>query len=303
MPRRKTHDEYVAELAIKNPNAIVLGKYSGGRVPILHRCLIHNNEWEITPASVLSGAGCDKCHKEKIGNVLKKSHSQYVDELRKLNPFVEVIETYINSSTPITHKCLIHNVEWKPIPISVLKGCGCPICHSERISDYKLKNHEQYVAELQAVNPNIIVIGKYIGANTSILHKCSVCGKEWNAFPGNTLKGFGCPSCNESKGEKAVRSWLEKNNIVFEQQKKFLDCRDKRPLPFDFYLPDYNAVIEYNGLQHYVAKDYFGGDATLAYTQRHDKIKEEYCKKNNIGFLCIPYNKNVDTELNNFLFI
>lgn len=299
----KGHERYVKEVERINPNVVVLEKYIGSTIPILHKCLKHNIKWKITPSSVLNGAGCEKCHAEKIANALQKKHFQYVDELSIANPVIEVIGTYINSSTPVKHRCLIHDITWEITPISALRGSGCPMCLKEKISNCKLKTHEQYVDELKTRNSSVIAIEKYIGANKPMLHKCMVCGKEWNAFPNNVLKGFGCPDCNTSKGEKAVRLWLEKNHIKFEQQKRFPDCCDKRPLPFDFYLPDYNSVIEYNGLQHYEAKDYFGGETALIYTQKHDRIKEEYCIKNNIGFLCVPYNKNIDTELNNFLFI
>ena len=60
-------------------------------------------------------------------------------------------------------------------------------------------------------------------------------------------------------------------------------------MPFDFYLPDYNTCIEYDGELHYKAVDYFGGDDALMNTKCRDEIKTQYCKENNIKLIRIPY--------------
>ena len=368
--KKKTHEEYVAELAVKNPTIEVIGKYVDAKTKILHHCLIHDIYWEIAPTNALRGDGCEKCRKDRVRNKMQKTHDEYVKEVMICNPYIEVLEKYIDSRTPILHKCKKHGVEWKAIPSNVLKGhgcaeckseslknnfsrtqeqyiyeisiinpnievvgmfagvkvpimhrckihniewitspssilqgCGCPECCKEKIGDKNRKTHEQYVEELKVKNPNIVALGIYVNALTPILHKCLIDDFEWYARPGNILFGFGCPKCNESKGEKLVRKWLEKNNIKYKYQYSFPDCKDINTLPFDFYLPDYNIAIEYQGKQHYESIDYFGGEKSLQYTQKHDSIKKEYCKNNNIKLLEIPYFKNVEEELNNFLFI
>lgn len=136
------------------------------------------------------------------------------------------------------------------------------------------------------------------------MHKCLLDGYEWNITPTNILSGYGCPQCNESKGERKIRIWLQQNKISYIFQYKYVDCKDKNPLPFDFYLPDYNCIIEYDGEQHYKANDYFGGIEKLKIQQKHEKIKNEYCKNNGILLLHIPYYKykNIKEELDNFLF-
>mgnify|MGYP003620563355 CR=1 FL=1 len=63
-------------------------------------------------------------------------------------------------------------------------------------------------------------------------------------------------------------------------------------LLFDFYLPNYNICIEYNGKQHYEPIDWFGGIKTLEYIKNNDNIKKKYCQKNNIKYLEISYKEN-----------
>jgi len=301
--KKKTHEEYVVELAVKNPNVEVVEEYIDSRTKILHRCLIHNIYWSAIPCNVLKGCGCSKCGKDKISNELVKTHSEYVNELRIINPNIIALERYINMKTSILHKCLIHDVEWNTTPDVVMQGCGCKKCKSEKLRNQHLKNNEQYLKDLKKVNLNIAVLDNYIDSKTPILHKCLVDEHEWYSTPTNILSGYGCPKCNESKGEKQIRLWLNSHNVKYESQKIFDDCRDIKPLPFDFYLLEYNLCIEYDGIQHFEPIKRFGGQEYFEYTVQHDNIKNEYCKNNGISLLRIPYFKNVEEELNNFLFI
>ena len=91
---------------------------------------------------------------------------------------------------------------------------------------------------------------------------------------------------------------LENNNINYSRQHKFEGCVYKNKLPFDFYLPNYNCCVEYDGIQHFVSSEFFGGEEKLKYIQNNDKIKNEYCNDNNIRLIRIKYNKNVVFILN-----
>ena len=124
--------------------------------------------------------------------------------------------------------------------------------------------------------------------------------------PIHHLRGEGCPKCKSSKGEILVRNWLIKNKIEFDEQKRFDDCRNKNPLPFDFYAPKYNLCIEYDGEQHFIP---FGFNSkmtdeekleNLERLQFHDKIKNDYCENNNINLLRIRYDENVEEKLTEY---
>lgn len=301
--RMHTHEWYVSELKQKNPMVEVVGVYSGYNVPIEHHCLIHDVYWNATPCNVLAGKGCKECMKEKVGKKLVKQHDAYVEELAIKNPTVEVVEEYINSQTPILHHCLIHDVYWKMSPANALNGQRCAKCKEEALRNTFAKSHGQYVDEVAIVNPDIEVVGEYHNAYTPILHRCLIDGNEWIASPTCILMGKGCPVCKESSGERKVRLWLEKRQIDYIREKSFDDCRDKNPLPFDFYLPDYNTLIEVQGQQHYHPVDIFGGEKVFELQKEHDKIKADYCKSNDIRLLRIAYYEDVDEQLNNFLFI
>lgn len=112
--------------------------------------------------------------------------------------------------------------------------------------------------------------------------------------PDTHLRGAGCPTCNASKGELKIRQILEDNSVDFETQKKFDGCVDKRPLKFDFYLPMHNLCVEYDGILHYKAVEYFGGQEHLEEAQMKDNIKNDFCKENGIRLLRIPYTFKLD---------
>ena len=111
------------------------------------------------------------------------------------------------------------------------------------------------------------------------------------------LSGCGCPCCNNSKGELKIVNFLDTNNIVFEPQKRFDECRNILPLPFDFYLPTYNICIEFDGEQHFKNKKMWGGREGLLKRQQHDNIKTQYCQNNNINLIRINYNENIIEKL------
>ena len=101
----------------------------------------------------------------------------------------------------------------------------------------------------------------------------------------------GCPKCNSYHNEKSLDSILEKWGLKYSVQKRFKDCKDKNVLPFDRYLKDFNVLIEYDGEGHFypIPRGKSDGIDNFNKTQRHDKIKNEYCKKNNICLIRIPY--------------
>jgi hypothetical protein len=112
----------------------------------------------------------------------------------------------------------------------------------------------------------------YNGVDTKVLFQHN-CGFIWKTTPHNIISGTGCPKCvhKKSKGEKKIIDFLTKNNISFEAEKKFSWSENKR---YDFFLPQYNLVIEYMGIQHYKNIKFYG-KFQLDEIQNNDKYKKE----------------------------
>lgn len=97
--------------------------------------------------------------------------------------------------------------------------------------------------------------------------------------------------CTKSYGEEKIISILQELNINFTTQKTFSKLVSEKgvALRFDFYLPDLNICIEYNGIQHYKTISGWNNEEHLIYTQKHDKMKENYCRENGIKLIIISY--------------
>jgi hypothetical protein len=110
---------------------------------------------------------------------------------------------------------------------------------------------------------------------------------------------------NVSVGEKTISSILVSNDIKHVHQYTFLDCVDLRPLPFDIAIIDeldkVRLLIEFHGIQHFEPIEFYGGEDALLKTQKRDKIKKDYCEKNNIPLVEITYKHNLEIELVNAL--
>ena len=128
----------------------------------------------------------------------------------------------------------------------------------------------------------------YNGKNTRLILKCNKCGYIWKTttyfnFVHMVIKCRGCT--NSWKMEQEIRYILKKNNIQYEEQKRFDWLRNKISLSLDFYLPEYHIAIECQGRQHFQPVEKFGGDDGFKLTKQRDIIKKRLCEENRILLL------------------
>lgn len=116
------------------------------------------------------------------------------------------------------------------------------------------------------------------------------------------LLGAGCPKCNMSRGERVVTAYLERHKLPYEYQKRFSTCRRFQLLSFDFYLPKFNVIIEFDGEQHF--RPYYKGKNRITRikdSQVRDQIKDEWALKNKKILLRIDTIDKIDQDLTKFL--
>lgn len=212
------------------------------------------------------------------------------------NKDVELISDYTGNEKPINCRCKKCGNEWTTLPkVLMTNGAGCPICGRKKANANESKPHEQFVKELQEINPDIEVIGIYAGTHRKVKCRCKVDGTVWDAYPANLLnRSAGCPTCNISNGEREMVFILKKLKINYVQQYSIEDCVYKRKLKFDAFDIDNNIAFEYNGEQHYRPVDFAHNGEEWAnnqfeLTKNRDRAKMEYCNNNNIPMVIIPY--------------
>lgn len=168
------------------------------------------------------------------------------------------------------------------------QSCGC--LKKDRISQansYNLLNRK--FGKLTVINKT------EERRNKKIIWECQCdCGNITRVRSQDLLTGHikSC-GCILSRGEEKISQLLRDNNIIFETQKTFLNCKfpdSNYPAYFDFYLPDYNCIIEYDGIQHFqYRKNGWNTKENFLKTQEHDKYKNKYCYNNNLILIRIPY--------------
>lgn len=168
-------------------------------------------------------------------------------------------------------------------------GNRCPFCSHGHIRK-TLDEYKKDVYDL--VGDEYTVIGsEYKGNKVPIEMLHNRCGHVINMKPNLFLQGHRCSYCrNASLGENKIYDILKHKGSEFLQEYRIQECRDKRVLPFDFYVKRNDGswfLIEYQGSQHFITP----GKVPFATQtlQKHDKIKLDYCKKNNIDLLVISF--------------
>lgn len=140
---------------------------------------------------------------------------------------------------------------------------------------------------------NFIYINHYQKDNTTFIkYQCPKCGHIGDRRLGNLYRN-GCPGCNIYKGEEEIKIFLENNKIKYKWQYAFDDCKFKSQLKFDFALFNKNNevkyLIEYDGIFHYEVIPELRTEKDFEEQKLRDKIKNNYCKENNINLIRIPY--------------
>ena len=246
--------------------------------------------FEQLPKSHLEGQKCPKCNiitSEIFIRKAKKIHGDKYD--------YSLVE-YKNNNTKVKIICLKHGVFEQSPSNHINSKNNCPKCSSSLLTT------DDFIKKAKEIHNNKYdySLVEYKNNRTKIKIICPKHGI-FEQKPNAHLNKQGCPLCNESKGERIIKNYLKENNVSFKRQKTFDDCKYKYTLKFDFYLLDYNICIEYDGEQHFKSVEYFGGINTFNDIKIKDKIKNDYCKNNNIKIVRIKYNENIIEKLTDLL--
>lgn len=226
------------------------------------------------------GQGCKKCfhlknsisQKYTIDDFIKNSIAKHGDT------YDYTKSIYVNSRTKIEIICRIHGSFYQIPPNHFKFETPCKQCRKltkdEILKKFNKKHTNKY--DYSLFNYSIDTTTK-----SSIDIICPNHGV-FNQRISHHLNSTGCPSCNESLGEKMICEILTEIGIEFNRQQKFSDMIYENQLLIDFFIPNYNIGIEFDGDQHYKPIGIFGGDVEFEKIKIKDKIKDEYCLNKNI---------------------
>lgn len=285
---RLSQDEFIRRLKV-----VAAGRYTtdtavyqGTKAKVEVTCTKCGVSWSTQAKNLLAGSSCPKC--------VTMSQCEFISKLHEAAPGLYLTDKikYVNYRTPVTVVCAMCRHEWSNTPAKLLFYKNkCKYCFGSG-----LKTTDMFVAQLQEKYPGVFDASRvsYVTTDTKVQIGCLKCQGWWHASPAKLLSGRGCPRCKSSAGEKAIEKWLIEAAIPYVREHRFSECKDKKPLPFDFYLPSAGIAIEYDGIQHF-SDDGQGkngkrwGSHDLDGVRRRDAIKDKFCADNGIKLVRIKY--------------
>lgn len=183
---------------------------------------------------------------------------------------------------------------------------GCPFCYGKTARTVENVNEEFQLNE-DLKDYECVSINRDNGhVYGHVIHHCDKCdNNEFDVRISDMLSvhGHRCKICsaldNESKAVKKIKKYLDDNNILYIQEKTYKTCKDKKALPFDFYLEEYDLLVEFDGEQHF--KISFNSEKSFEACKKHDEMKNKWCKENNKDLLRINYKQNPVEVLEKYL--
>ena len=305
--RRLTTEDYKKRVYDKHGDEYtVLGEYRTSKDFIKVR---HNTCGKVydTVAEYLYSGGCEDCGYLKTKTSQRHTTGMFKEYvLSAEGSEYKVLGEYVNNTTKIK---ILHEScgsEYLVTPRDFKSGRRCPECKGERISKGVNKDHAHFLKILgDSLSEDYEILTEYVNARTHMVIKHHTCGEVFEMRPHKILGGQRCYRCRRgSIGESEVRNWLVLNNIQFEEQKTFPDLKLESFLMYDFAITNgskVEALVEYNGKQHYEPIDYFGGIETFRIQQKRDEMKKEYARKNNIPLITVRYDEDVDEVLSKLI--
>lgn len=281
--------------------------YKNNKTKVKIICPTHG-VFETTPHSFLMGSECPICAAEKRKQQNKiLSSKEFIEKAKvihnnKYNYIIE--ENYFKTYNKIKIICPIHGIFEQTVH-SHLQKHGCPKCGFE--ASHQKMSEKEIIERIKTIHNNKYNYSKivYKGYFKNIELICPIHGSFFKT-PANLIKRKeGCPECskNKYKGEEKIKNWLEKNGFKNKFQRNY-KIKELNYKSYDFFIPNKNLLIEYNGKQHYEPRQFGGISAekakqNLKIQKHHDWLKRKYAKNNKINLLTIPYwdFENIDTIL------
>lgn len=253
----------------------------------------NNHKWETSPHSRTNmESGCPYCHGRisSDSNNFSVSSPELIIEWNYNKNKKKPFEYTPYSNKKVWWECK-NGHEWESAIYHRTNGRNCPFCSGFYPSeDYNLLTVNPELCNEWNYNKNETKPNDYTpNSNKKVWWKCEE-GHEWESSVNNRNKGRGCPKCAVSKGEARIMKWLNDCKIKYVYEKKFDDLigLGGSLLSYDFYLPNHNLLIEYQGEFHDGNGNHYMKD-NLQKQQEHDRRKREYADQNGYELLEIWY--------------
>lgn len=318
---KKTFDQVAKEVAqLSKGEYKVLPPYVNSKTKMEFIHLTCGNHFKMKFNAFQQGQRCPICASKHRSKLKTMTNAEFVKRVESTwgNDYT-LLSEYVNSDTPIKVKHNKCGNIYMTRPADFIRGHGCLKCsYVERASKIGV-NQRTPLSEVKKSIKDIlgdqyVVLTKdsdYKGNRQHISIKHLTCGHVYKARYSDIQRGHtGCPYCaklgGSSNGESKILSILQKVYHLKSEDDFYYgyvipDLKYKSNLHFDFWLPKQKIAIEYDGRQHYIPINYFGGFEAFQQQQERDRLKDQYCKDNHITLIRIPYTISTNKQINAIL--
>jgi hypothetical protein len=262
----KTTNQFIEEAMLKHGDkynySLVI--YTGSKNKIKIICKKHGI-FEQEPRNHFY-YGCKKCsHNNKLTleDFIEKSKIKHGDKY----DYSEI--NFINTRSNVKIICPIHG-SFEQKAWSHIDGQGCSKCSYRKSNTYDFIKKANIIHNNRYKYENTI----YYNLKTKVIITCEKHG-DFTQNPNSHLRGSGCPKCHISTNEKIIEDYLIKINRKYKYQFYFTDLKYKNYLYFDF------CIFKESGKKY----------------KLKDKLKIDYCVKNNIKLIVINYQEDINKKL------
>lgn len=239
----------------------------------------------------------------------KKTTEEIIEEFRAVHgdryDYRDV--DYDGGKVKVVIWCKKHNHPFKQAPVKHKVGHGCDICAEEareahrRSSGHTTQSFIERARELHGDRYDYSEV-EYTGYDCTIMIKCPEHGLQPVIAYQHIAEGRrrGCKICSstQSKHAAAIERFLIEEKYEHIKEWSDHDCKDKRTLRFDFYLPQHRLIIEYDGEQHFreanFTSDKKQNKMNFINGRRRDAIKSLWCRKNKINLMRVTSNVSLN---------
>lgn len=278
---KRTKNDFINDTLRNNKNFIIsnLENVINGESFVKIRCKICGRETEQKIKYAVKGCSCMSCSRKISLEEIKNRIYGHFPEYYRIS-----YENF-NNGKIIIHCEKCDKVVNKNIhEILQVKS----ICHCINEEKFIEKVNKLYNGEFEYVSGY-----KTIRSNVVIRHL--KCDKTIHIRASHFLyDGCRCTRCKPYKNEERIKEFLESKNISYIPQKTFDECKYKQKLLFDFYIPLWNLLIEYDGEGHF--RPIFTSEEEFKIAKIRDSEKNKFAVNNKINIIRIPYWRQNEIE-------